>query len=64
MSPTKQPKKAAAKAKKPAPRANNLTLGLPGGKQTPPARVERKRVNHTGRDQRIRRSYDSPGGPI
>ena len=56
------PKKSSKK--KPPPRANDLTLGLPGGKQTPPANVKRTRVVHTGRDQRIKRTYDSPGGPI
>lgn len=60
---TKPTKKPAAKKTLP-PRENKLTLGLPGGKQTPPPRIERKRVVRTGRDQRIKRTYDSPGGPI
>ena len=51
-------------SKKPEPRKNNLTLGLPGGKPNAPARIERKRVVRTGRDQRIKRTYDSPGGPV
>ena len=58
MAPKPQPKK------KPQPRKNTLTLGLPGGKPTPPATIKRKQVVRTGRDQRIKRTYDSPGGPV
>ena len=55
-------KKAAKKAtaKKTSSRENSLTMGLPTTKKTPPAKVERKRVNHTGRDPAIKRTYE-PG---
>ena len=51
-------------SKTPPARENKLTLGLPGGKPTPPATIKRKQVVRTGRDQRIKRTYDSPGGPV
>ena len=51
-------------SKNPPARKNDLTLGLPGGKQTPPATITRKRVVRTGRDPRIKRTYDTPGGPV
>ena len=64
MAPKKTASKTQKSSKKPPARENKLTLGLPGGKQTPPAHIERKRVVRTGRDQRIKRTYDSPGGPV
>jgi hypothetical protein len=57
-------KKQKSSSKTPPPRTNNLTLGLPGGKPTPPATIKRKTVVRTGRDQRIKRTFDSPGGPV
>ena len=64
MAQKKTTQKTQKSSKTPEPRKNNLTLGLPGGKQTPPATIKRKHVVRTGRDQRIKRTYDSPGGPV
>ena len=62
---SKTPKSSKSKRKlSEDPNRETLTLGLPGGKKTPPPTVKRERVVRTGRDQRLKRTYDSPGGPV